>query len=116
MTQMTPEEIKQVIQKIENKFIEAKSNCRKFYKEIDTAKTEEKCNELIGYYKQMIEALEYIKNESFILDSIEIPVEWLHTDDNITELRKRNCNIIQSLAQHIRGCVKAFEDYNNKII
>ena len=115
MSQMQPQQIEQIIKNIENHFSETKKNCNIFYKEIDSAKTKEKCDDLIVLYKKMIESLKIIKEESRALDNVDVPIELLISDESLNELRTRNYNSIQSLAQHIRGCIQACKDYNNKI-
>ena len=115
MSQMQSQQLEQIIKDIENHFSETKKNCNVFYKEIDLAKTKEKCEDLIVLYKKMIESLKIIKDESRALDNIDVPIELLTTDESLNELRTAKYNSIQSLAQHIRGCVEACKEYNNKI-
>ncbi len=115
MSQKQPQEIEQIIKNIEYHFSETKKNCNQLYKEIDNAKTKEKCDDLIVLYKKMIESLKIIKEESRNFDNIEVPVDLLITEDSLNDLRTINYNNIQSMAQHIRGCIQSCKDYNNKI-
>ena len=115
MSQMQPQQIEQIIKNIESLFSETKKNCNVFYREIDNAKTKEKCDDLIVLYKKMIESLKIIKEESRALDNFDVPVDLLNTDESLNEFRTKNYNNIQSLTQHIRGCIHACKYYNNKI-
>ena len=115
MSELQPQQLEQIIKNIEYHFSETKTNCSAFYKEIDNAKTKEKCDDLIVLYKKMIESLKIIKEESRALDDVNVPVDLLDTDESLNELRTKEYNNIQSLTQHIRGCIKAFSDYNDKI-
>ena len=104
-----------VIENIENDFNEAKNKCSELYKKIDESKVNNNIDQYIDYYRSIIKCLNDIKEESLALDNVPLPLICFKSDEEIYEERKKNCDIILAMAQHIRGCKQSFEKYNQQI-
>ena len=103
------------IQIILNQFNETKDICSKLYKKLENARTKPECDELIKFYKEIVNNLKIIKEESKVLDNVEIPEDFLGTENEINQIRENNCKSIECLAQSIRGCIDSFKKYNEMI-
>ena len=108
---MEKNSIKQ-IEKIVKLFNETKDLCSKLYKKLENSKTKSECDELIHLYKEIINNLKIIKEQSRELDNVDIDEDYLGTEDEVNQLRENNCKSIQCLAQHLRGCIQSFKKYS----
>ena len=99
--------IGETLKKIDEQLNKVKEKSSAFYKKLGN----EDNQELINLYKEIVKSLKYIIDESRKLDSIEVPKEVFESD-KILDKREANCNIIQTLSQHIRGCIASFNKYN----
>ena len=116
MSQNPPITIEKIIDNIEEEFNKAKNECSYLYKKIDESKTNNNnIGQFIEHYKNIINYLNSIKQESLALDNVPIPLLCFENDEKINEERKNNCNIMQAMAQHIRGCKQSFEKYNENL-
>lgn len=106
------EELIELIKKIDTDLSQVKTDCSHLYKSVEKSNEEDNTN-LISTYNSLIAFLKNIKEESRKLDSIEVPRQIFESEDTLRELRERNCKIIQSLAQHIRGCIASLKKYHN---
>ena len=100
-----------LIEKIIKIFNETKDLCSKLYKKLENSKTKSECDELIHLYKEIINNLKNIKEQSRALDNVDIEEDYLGTEDEVNQLRENNCKSIQCLAQHLRGCIQSFKKY-----
>ena len=115
---MSQEEKEQALEKIENYFNEAKNKCGTLYKNLDESKTNNNIGNYEKYiedYRNIIECLNKIKDESYALDNVYINKICFKTDEEIYETRRKNCDFIIGMAQRIRGCKQSFEKYNQQI-
>ena len=103
------------IQNILNLFNETKDTCSKLYKKLENARTKPECDELIKFYKDIVNNLKIIKEDSKALDNVEIPEDFVGTEEEINQARENNCKNLECLAQSIRGCIDSFKKYNEMI-
>ena len=109
-------ETKEAFDNITKELEYSKKLTSELYKKLDTAKTEEECKELVELYKNLVDTLKNIRNESFKLDGIQIHKNYIDLDnEKYKEVRMANCNEIQAFAQQMRGCIAKFQLYNDKI-
>ena len=106
----------ETISLISSKFKNIKKMCSEFYKIIESASTQEESEKLINIYKQIIQLLKEIKEESYKVDNVEIDPICFKSEEDFYKQRQQNCDIIQAMVQHIRGCKESFEKYNQKIL
>ena len=90
-------------------FVEVKDACSKLYRKLENANTKDECDELIKLYKEIVYKLKIIKEQSRVLDNVEVNEDFLGTDDEINEIRENNSKSIECLAQQIRGCMQSFQ-------
>ena len=100
-----------LIENLMKEFGETRDLCSKLYKKLENSKTKSECDELIHLYKEIINNLKIIKEQSRELDNVDIDEDYLGTEDEVNQLRENNCKSIQCLAQHLRGCIQSFKKY-----
>ena len=100
-----------ILEKILKEFNEAKEICSKLYKKLENSKTKSECDELVSLYKQIVNNLKNIKEESRALDDVDIPEDYLGTEDDVIKIRENNCKNIECLTQQLRGCLNSYKKY-----
>ena len=100
------------VEHILKKFNETKDACSKLYRKLESANTKAECDELITLYKEIVNNLKIIKEQSKVLDDVDFSEDYLGTENEINDMREANCKNIQCLAQHLRGCLSSFQKFN----
>ena len=102
-----------LIQNLVEEFSNTKELCSKLYKKLENSKTKSESDELSHLYKEIINNLKNIKEQSRALDNVDIEEDYLGTEDDVNQLRENNCKSIQCLAQQLRGCIQSFKKYTD---
>ena len=100
-----------LIQNLVEEFSDTKELCSKLYKKLENSKTKSECDELVSLYKQIVNNLKNIKEESRALDDVDIPEDYLGTEDDVIKIRENNCKNIECLTQQLRGCLNSYKKY-----
>ena len=99
------------LENILKKFNETKDACSKLYRKLESAKSKTECDELISLYKEMVNNLKFIKEQSRFLDDVDYGEDLLGNENDINDIRENNCKTIQCLSQHLRGCLQSFKKF-----
>ena len=64
------------LENILKKFNETKDACSKLYRKLESAKSKTECDELISLYKEMVNNLKFIKEQSRFLDDVDYHMQY----------------------------------------
>ena len=99
------------VENILKRFNEAKDACSKLYRKLENANSKTECDELIKLYKEIVNNLKFIKEQSRSLDDMDFNEDFLGNENDINDIRENNCKDIQCLSQHLRGCLQSFKKF-----